>query len=206
MNISEYIIAVLALELTPGPNIAYLATLALTRGRVAGLAAVLGVACGLGLHVLVAALGVAALVEKFPVVYEALRWIGVGYLLYLAWYAWRPASETSLDPLEDSPGVGPFFWQGLLSNVLNPKSVMFFISVVPNFVVTQNGWSSIPMQMALLGSIYVAIATAIHTSIVMLASHMRNFTMRERRRDAMRKVLAVALVFVAIWLAWSTGP
>ena len=205
MNISEYIIAVLALELTPGPNMGYLATLAIARGRMAGLVAVLGVACGLALHAFVAALGVAALVGKFPVIYEALRWLGVGYLLYLAWDAWRPVSEKSLDPQGHFDGAGPFFRQGFLSNVFNPKSVMFFISVVPNFAAAQNGAATIPMQMALLGSLYVAIATAIHASIVLLASQLRSFMRRGGRRDATRKVLAVALGFVAVWVAWSTG-
>ena len=201
MNISEYIIAVLALELTPGPNMAYLATLALSRGRIAGLVAVLGVACGLGLHALVAALGITALFDKFPLIYDALRWIGVGYLLYLAWDAWRPVCEASLDLQKHSEGTGAFFRQGFLSNVFNPKSVIFFISVVPNFVVVQPDVAPMQLQMSLLGGIYVAIATAIHASIVMVASQMRSFMITGTRRDVGGKCWR--LLLVSLRSGWS---
>src|SRR4029078_1543208 len=85
MDIATFLLAVLLLELTPGPNMAYLATLALSRGRAAGLVATVGVAFGLAVHAIVAGIGAGELIQHYPLLYEVLRWIGVGYLLYLAW-------------------------------------------------------------------------------------------------------------------------
>src|SRR5437764_7691913 len=94
-SLPEFILAVLLLELTPGPNMAYLAALTLDRGRIAGLLAVVGVAAGLSVHAIVAALGLGALIGKAPTVYEVLRWTGVAYLLFLAWEGWQPDTENS---------------------------------------------------------------------------------------------------------------
>src|SRR6476469_8357027 len=88
-HVLEFILTVLLLELTPGPNMAYLATLSLDRGRRAGLLATVGVAAGLSVHAIVAALGLGVLISQLPLAYELLRWIGVAYLLYLAWETWR---------------------------------------------------------------------------------------------------------------------
>src|SRR6185436_8677793 len=90
MDLLTFLLAVLLLELTPGPNMAYLATLALSRGRAAGLIATAGVAFGLAVHAVVAGLGAGVLIQQYPLLYDTLRWIGVGYLLYLAWEGWQP--------------------------------------------------------------------------------------------------------------------
>jgi hypothetical protein len=84
----QFILAALFVELTPGPNMAYLATLALARGRAAGLFAIIGVAFGLTVHAAVASFGAGQLLLLYPWLYEILRWIGVMYLLFLAWEGW----------------------------------------------------------------------------------------------------------------------
>jgi threonine/homoserine/homoserine lactone efflux protein len=85
----QFILAVLFIELTPGPNMAYLATLALARGRTAGLFATIGVALGLSVHAAVTSFGAGELLLLYPWLYEILRWIGVTYLLFLAWEGWQ---------------------------------------------------------------------------------------------------------------------
>ena len=82
------------IELTPGPNMAYLAVIAATEGRRPGYAAVAGVALGLAVMGLLAALGLAVVVQNQPWAYQALRWGGVAYLLWLAWDGWRGAGES----------------------------------------------------------------------------------------------------------------
>ena len=84
MELSTFLLAVVLLELTPGPNMAYLATLALSQGRVAGLIATAGVASGLAVHAIVAGLGAGVLIPEYPLLYSVLRWAGVAFLLYLA--------------------------------------------------------------------------------------------------------------------------
>jgi threonine/homoserine/homoserine lactone efflux protein len=201
-NVLEFILTVLLLELTPGPNMAYLATLTLDRGRWAGLLATAGVAAGLSVHAIVAALGLGVLISQAPLIYDLLRWTGVGYLLYLAWETWQ--SNTSERQGMTAGGSSSLFWRGFLSNVFNPKSVLFFISVVPGFIQYDSSGSGLLLQAVRLGAIYVAIATVIHASIVLLASQARPLLIAGAHEKTIRRILAFALVLVAAWLAWST--
>src|SRR6185369_6227799 len=127
MDLFTFLLAVLVLELTPGPNMAYLATLALSRGRAAGLIATAGIAFGLAVHAAVAGLGAGVLIQQYPLLYDVLRWIGVCYLLYLAWDGWRSEKEISPERADLVIMAGPLLLRGFLSNVFNPKSVLFFL-------------------------------------------------------------------------------
>jgi threonine/homoserine/homoserine lactone efflux protein len=198
----EFLVAVLVLELTPGPNMAYLAALSLSRGRWAGLLATAGVAAGLAVHAVLAALGAGVLIERSPLAYEVLRWCGVLYLLWLAWESWRGEGETSAGQAVLGEVTRRLFWRGFLSNVFNPKSILFFVSVVPRFI-EPGGWSP-PVQLALLGSAYVAVATGVHTAIVLLAAQLEPWLSAGPGRDIVRRVLALALAAIAVWLAWTT--
>jgi len=127
--LAPFLLAVLLIELTPGPNMGYLAALSASQGRAAGFKAVLGVTLGLAFYMLLAVLGVAEIIAAAPFVYGALRWAGVAYLLYLAWEAWRGASETSPDHSGETDHAP--FWRGLLANVLNPKALVFGLVLLP---------------------------------------------------------------------------
>ncbi len=203
MDIWTFLLAILILELTPGPNMGYLATLALSRGRLAGLIATAGVACGLAVHAVVAGFGAGTLVQNSPLLYETLRWLGVGYLLYLAWEGWRPEKENSPERA-DLAQAGALFARGFLSNVFNPKSVLFFVSVIPTFLGNAPGDPSIPLQMTVFGVLYVGVATAIHAGVVTLAAQLRPWLVEGPRQRRTRRLLSVALALMAVWLAWST--
>jgi len=204
MVLFTFLLAVLVLELTPGPNMAYLATLALSRGRAAGLIATAGIAFGLAVHAAVAGLGAGVLIQQYPLLYDVLRWIGVCYLLYLAWDGWRSEKEISPERADLVIMAGPLLLRGFLSNVFNPKSVLFFVSVLPTFVGTGPGAPSLPTQMAVFGALYVGIATAVHGTIVVLAAQLRPWLVAGPRQQTMRRALSVVLALVAIWLAWTT--
>jgi threonine/homoserine/homoserine lactone efflux protein len=204
MNLFTFLLAVLLLELTPGPNMAYLATLAISRGRAAGLIATAGVAVGLAVHATVAGLGAGVLIQQYPALYDVLRWIGVGYLFYLAWEGWQTEREVSPERASHAIAASPLFLRGFLSNVFNPKSILFFVSVLPTFLGTGPGAPSLPTQMAVFGSLYVGIATAVHGSIVVLAAQLRPWLVEGPRQQTVRRILAVLLALVAIWLAWAT--
>jgi len=131
-----------------------------------------------------------------------LRWTGVAYLLYLAWETWGVDDKEHLDTAGTASSSS--FWRGFFSNVFNPKSIVFFVSVVPGFVHYDSSASSLLIQIARLGAVYVAIATAIHASIVLLAGRLRPLLMSGSRKKSIRRVLSFALVLVAAWLAWTT--
>ena len=133
-----------------------------------------------------------------------LRWIGVGYLLYLAWEGWRTEKETSPERADLTIMAGPLFLRGFLSNVFNPKSILFFVSVLPTFVGTGPGAPSLTVQMAVFGMVYVGIATMVHGAIVILAAQLRPWLVEGPSQQTLRRMLSVVLAFVAIWLACTT--
>ena len=190
-------------ELTPGPNMGYLATLSVSHGARVGLAAVAGVALGLAVYGLVAALGLAAVIEQSHLLYETLRWAGVVYMLWLAWESWGSEREVSSDRAKDLDGAASVsFRRGLITNLLNPKAGIFYVAVVPSFVTSETG---VIGQTLLLSAIFVAIATAIHLAVVLLASRLHGVLTVPERRRTMRKVFAVMLAAIAIWFAFSTA-
>ena len=187
--------------LTPGPNMAYLAALSLVKGWRAGVAAVAGVALGLSVYGIAAALGLAALVERYVVVYEILRWVGIAYLLWLAWEAWSADTEDTRPSTELDRTLGESFRRGLVTNLLNPKAAIYYVAVVPDFIVPTG---SIAAQTLTLAAIYVSIATVVHLSIVVLASRLARHLNDARRRRLVSRSLALALVGIAAWFAVST--
>ena len=201
MQLAEFVLAVLLLELTPGPNMAYLAALSLAQGRAAALYGVLGVAAGLAVHAALAALGVGAAVAASPWLYQVLRWAGVAFMLFLAWEGWRGADAAEAVP---APGLtaGRLVLRGFVTNVLNPKSIMFFVAVVPGFIAPG---APVTPQLALLGGVYVGIATTVHLAIILGAAALRPWLMAEHRIRLVRRSLSLLLVLAALWLAWSTG-
>jgi threonine/homoserine/homoserine lactone efflux protein len=133
LTLLAFIPAGLALNLTPGVDMMFCLGQGLKSGRRAAMAANFGIALGGMVHTTVAALGLGALVAAHPAAFEAIRWIGVGYLLWLAVGALRSSpfsKETSITPTS----IGAAFWQGLGVNLLNPKVIFFILAFLPQFV------------------------------------------------------------------------
>ncbi|MGE0289439.1 MAG: LysE family translocator [Bradyrhizobium sp.] len=192
----------LIIEITPGPNMTYLAALSLSSGTRAGFAAVAGIALGLLTYGIVAALGLAAVIDSSRLLYGLLRWTGVAYLLWLAWEAWSSERETA-PGATDGPDGEPWlaFRRGLITNLLNPKAAVFYVAVLPEFIRPDGG--AVMSQTLALSLIYVAVATAIHCGIVAGTLQSRFATPDSRR--TVRRLLALALVVIAIWFALATG-
>jgi threonine/homoserine/homoserine lactone efflux protein len=193
-----FALASLLIELTPGPNMTYLALVGVTVGRRAGYAATAGVALGLALLGFAAALGLAAVITTSPMVYGALRWLGVLYFIYLAWDAWRDGTPSAPVRVE---GDGSFFLRGLFSNLLNPKAAIFYIAVLPTFIDPARPAEA---QALALTAIYVIVATAVHGTIVTLAGFLRPLLTNDRIVSTTSRLFAVALLGIAAWLAWSS--
>jgi threonine/homoserine/homoserine lactone efflux protein len=189
------------IELTPGPNMSYLAVLSLAEGRRAGFAAVAGVATGLLIVGLVAALGLAAIISQSAVLYAILRWAGVLYLAWLAYDIWTGGDSDVLSDGTKDGGWYHFFSRGLITNMLNPKAAMFYITVLPPFV---DPARSALNQTLGLSIAYVAVATLIHLGIVTIAATARAQLGNAAKMSGLRRVLAVSVLIIAIWLASST--
>jgi threonine/homoserine/homoserine lactone efflux protein len=199
-----FALTALIIEITPGPNMTYLAALSLSGGMRTGFAAIAGIAIGLLTYGIVAALGLAAVIDNSPLLYGLLRWGGVAYLLWLAWEAWSSERETSPDAT-DGPDGEPWiaFRRGLITNLLNPKAAVFYVAVLPEFI--RPGAGSVMSQTLALSAVYVTIATAIHAGIVALAGSLQSMVAASNSRRMVRRLLALALVIIAVWFALATG-
>ena len=199
-NLIAFVIASVAIELTPGPNMAYLAILSLDRGRSAGVAAAAGVALGLATRGAAAGLGLGTLIAEVRWLYEVLRWGGVLFLLWLAFDTWRD-SRRAVDPAAEPKSVALHFRRGLITNILNPKAAIFYVAVLPNFVdPARSAWE----QSAILTAAYVVVATLIHTAVVLAADGVKPLLVSPTLRARLGIVFALLLVAVAAWLAFST--
>lgn len=191
-----FILTSFIIEMTPGPNMAYLAVLGVSRGRLAGFSAVLGVAFGLALLGIAVGLGGGSLVLNNRVVYESLRWAGALYLCWLAFDSWREARKP-IEAVPVSPSHFIHFRRGFVTNLLNPKAAVFFIAVLPEFT---QGPAPSARELALLVSVYVGIATLVHGLIVVLAGGLQMFFAAPQRRKMAGNIFAVLLLAIAVWL------
>ncbi|WP_417481264.1 LysE family translocator [Maricaulis sp.] len=199
-TLAAFAFTVLVIELTPGPNMAWLAVLSVSEGRRAGFAAVAGVALGLTVIAAAAALGLGAVIDRYDWLYQGLRWAGVGFLLYLGLEGWRQANARQETPEHQSKAR--YFTRGFLINALNPKAALFYVAVFPQFI---DPARPVAIQAALLAVISVSIATAIHIAIVLLAGSARRFLNDPARHRIFQRALSLLLVGVAIWLLIATA-
>lgn len=196
-----FLITALLIELTPGPNMAWLALTSASQGRRSGFAAVAGIALGLALLAAASAVGLAELATRSPFVFGLLRYAGVAYLLWLAWKAWVGEGELSPD-IANQNALGAWFRHGLLLNLLNPKAAVFFITVLPAYISAD---APIAPQTALLSASYVAIATFIHLIIVAFAGQAHGWISVGNRSQIVRRIFAVLLAVIAFWFLISTA-
>ena len=188
------------IELTPGPNMTYLAIVSLGEGRSKGFATVVGVAMGLGIIGILAAFGLASYIAENPMLYQVLRWGGVAFLLYLAWDGW---CQTAAVEKPKNETLARYFQRGLITNLLNPKAALFYISVLPSFFVLEAAISPL-YQALLLTFIYVFVATVIHIAIVVLAGSLKPYLTNPTWEQRVRRLLSALLACVAVWFAFST--
>jgi len=173
-NILAFGLVSLGMVLTPGPNMIYLISRSLCQGRVAGLISLAGVALGFIFYMLLAAFGITALVFAVPYAYDALRFAGAAYLLYLAWQAVKPGGRSPFQVHNlpaDSPGR--LFLMGLVTNLLNPKIAMLYLSLLPQFIDPAKG--SVLSQSLMLGGTQTVISVSINALIALAAGSIASF-------------------------------
>ena len=197
--LAEFLFTAILIELTPGPNMTWLALLGAARGRLTALAAVAGISLGLAIAGLAAALGVSALIGTTPWLFQALRWAGSLYLLYLAWDSWHRTNEFHDGNFEE-PRLR-YFGQGLVSNMLNPKAYLVYAAILPQFIIAGQ---NLLTQLFSLTALYVAVATFIHAAIALLAGSLYSFFASPTRAQNLGRIFALLLVGVAFWFFYAT--
>ncbi|HEV7606598.1 MAG TPA: LysE family translocator [Steroidobacteraceae bacterium] len=167
-----FALAALVMVLTPGPNMVYLISRSLCQGRKAGVTSLFGVAAGFLVHMFAAAAGLTAVFMAIPLAYEVLKFLGAAYLVWLAWQAVKPGNRSSpFEPRALSPD-SPFrlFAMGFLTNALNPKIAVFYLSVFPQFVSPEHG--SVFRQSVELGLVQVVMSFGVNLMLILSAARL----------------------------------
>jgi threonine/homoserine/homoserine lactone efflux protein len=193
-----FLITAVVLTATPGPDNLMVLSVGMSRGRLAG--AVFGLGCALGClsHTVLAALGVGALIAASPTAFTALRWAGGAYLIWLGVQAWRHAGAGAAPGAAAAPaGLGRLFAKGLLANAINPKVVLFFLSLLPQFVHPEQG--PVATQMAVLGGVFTLQAAVLFGLLGAASGGIGQWLQRRPRAGVWLDRLA-ATVFVGLGL------
>ncbi|GAB2722907.1 MULTISPECIES: LysE family translocator [Comamonas] len=188
----------LGMVLTPGPNMVYLISRSICQGRSAGLISLGGVALGFVFYMLCAALGITALVMAIPYAYDALRIGGALYLLYLAWQAVKPGGRAPFE-LRQLPQDSPrkLFAMGFLTNLLNPKIAVMYLSLLPQFIDPAHG--SVFSQSMVLGFTQIVVSISVNAAIAMLAGSIAGFlASRPRWVQVQRWLMGTVLAGLAL--------
>jgi threonine/homoserine/homoserine lactone efflux protein len=197
-----FALAALALIVIPGPAVLYVITRSIDQGRAAGFVSVLGIAVGGLVHVAAATLGLSALLATSAAAFQAVKYLGAAYLIYLGIRRLLTRDERMTgDPIEPKP-LGRVFRQGIVVNILNPKTALFFLAFLPQFADPATG--PVPLQIAVLGVMFVLIAILSDGTYALIASSMRRVLRDSRRFGVIRRYVA-GTIFVSLGVAAAFG-
>ncbi len=150
-----FIAASLALYISPGPDMIYVATRAMGQGRRAGVLSGLGVSSGIVVHMFAASFGLAALLQVWPTAFVLIKWAGVGYLVFLGLRSLLGKTQTlDLQPTHTKRNDWRLYRQGVLCNLLNPKIALFFLAFLPQFTDAARG--NLSLQMLFYGTVFAS--------------------------------------------------
>ncbi len=191
----------LGLALTPGPNMIYLLSRSICQGRVAGLVSLGGVALGLIFYMLCAAFGITALLLTVPYAYDTLRFAGAVYLLYLAWQAVKPGGQSPFQIRELAPDSdGRLFLMGFMTNLLNPKAAVLYLSLLPQFI--DPGRGSVLLQSVCLGATQIVISVSVNALIAISAGSIAAYLARRPSwLGVQRWIMGTVLAGLAVGMA-----
>jgi threonine/homoserine/homoserine lactone efflux protein len=197
-SLAVFVVAALALLVVPGPAVLYVVARSIQQGRRAGLASVIGIHVGTLVHIAAATLGLSALVVSSAVAFTAVKIAGALYLVGLGlWTLFSRSSETEV-PLGGEANLRRAFAQGIVVNVLNPKTALFFLAFLPQFV--DPNASHPAVQIAFLGVLF-ALLGMVTDSLWALAAGSAGGVLRRSRRFARGQRYVTGTVYVGLGVA-----
>ena len=186
----------IVLNLTPGADVAFTMASGLKGGKRSGIAAAIGITTGSLVHTVLAAFGLAAVLISYPIAFDAIRYLGAAYLLYLAWQAWTQTG--SLSKSEGASSMRQAIAQGFLTNILNPKVALFILAFLPQFTNPQNG--PVWLQMLILGALFSSTGLIVTIAYGLLAGTLSDKLHSYQR--PFNKITALIFGGLAARLAW----
>jgi threonine/homoserine/homoserine lactone efflux protein len=198
--LAPFLLAVLALLVAPGPDMAFVVACGVSAGRRGGVLAALGITVGVSVHVVLAALGTGMLMQAFPALAEGIRLAGAIYLAYLAVTTWRDSGSAMVGGgLEGGKGVSSVFWRGVVVNLTNPKIIVFFAAFLTQFTDPDRG--SVALQLLTLGLILQGAGLVVDAAFGLAAGSVRDvFTRRPGLQALLDRVAAGVFGVLALAL------
>lgn len=167
-----FLAASLALLLVPGPAVLYIVTRSMTQGRTAGIVSVLGISLGSLVHVVAAALGLSALLMSSALAFMIVKYLGAGYLIYLGLRTLFTKVESQEPNTVQKQALSRIFRQGIIVNILNPKTALFFFAFLPQFVDPTRG--ALAPQILFLGFTFILMGIMSDSCYALLAGTFGN--------------------------------
>ena len=199
-SLVTFFAASVLLALAPGPDNIFVLTQSALHGKLAGLLVTLGLCTGLIVHTTAVAFGVAVIFQASALAFTALKLCGAGYLLYLAWGAWRATATKISANSGVALSLGKLYRRGIIMNVTNPKVSIFFLAFLPQFA--DPGRGSLTLQMVLLGGIFILATILIFGAIALLAGTLGSWLARsDKAQIIMNRVASLVFVGIALKLA-----
>ena len=201
----EYLIATVLIILAPGPSVLFTIARAIAWGRLAAIATVIGNAFGMFLVSVLVAFGLGPLLQSSKLFYNGIQWAGGAYLIYLG-YAAIAASRVDAQGMQKTEGSKPSFFTSLKNGfwvgVLNPKSIVFFAAILPQFVDQEK--NNVTAQLLLLGAIFATIALISDGSYGLLAGTVRSWLAGDvKRLIFMRRFGGVVMIGLGLFTIFS---
>lgn len=195
MNLWGFVSAAVLLTLMPGPDILFVITQSITRGRRAGITFAAGLCTGLIAHVTAVSLGVSVLLMSSPMAFSVLKVAGAAYLIYLGVKAFGARHENHFEVSSEGVVSGKLYRKGILMNILNPKVILFFLAFFPQFI--DKGIENPVPLMLLLGVIFMVQAFLIFSLVAVLADRLARRLMRDPK-IALGVNIAEAVIYCGI--------
>ena len=190
-------LTVLPLIVTPGPDMLFILSQVMGKDAKAGMMATLGVCCGYLVHSILVALGIAAIIVSFPVLFETIRWLGIAYLLYLAFSLLKSVFSKNALNIEKKTSANPIK-KGFFTALLNPKGMLIYFAILPQFIDKSANTVS---QGLILSFIFISLIFVVYCGLSILFSKISQKTqMDERKQKWVDGTSGGLLALAASWL------
>ena len=199
-TVITFFTASILLSLAPGPDNIFVLTQSALRGKGPGLIVMLGLCTGLIVHTIAVSLGVAIIFQTSTLAFSALKFVGAGYLIYLAWQAFRASAEKIQSEPDGIVNYWKLYCRGIIMNITNPKVSIFFLAFLPQFAEPTRG--PVAVQLILLGGIFILATILVFGGIALLAGTLGNLLNRsDRTQKILNKVAGTVFLGLALKLA-----
>lgn len=195
-----FLLTTLVVVVTPGTGVVYTLAAGLSHGRRAGVIAAAGCTLGVVPHLVASLTGLAALLHASAVAYQTVKYLGVGYLLYMAWSTLRDKEALAVVGAAEPRSAGRIIGSAVLVNLLNPKPTLFFVAFLPQFLPADDSGSVVAMLR--LGAVFMAMTFVVFAGYGVCAAAVRHRVLgREPVMNGFRRVFAACFAGLSAWLA-----